>query len=156
MAWKTICRTAWTALRNSRLPIMRFCWWTIVQRITAAGICDAYSEKDSRFRVIHKTQNGGPSRARQEGLSAASGEWIWFMDSDDWLAPEALRVLSEEFRDDLDMLVFGMILCHENLEGKTVWEETVLPDAAQGGGSKRGWKFARRLRQPSEFSVFVE
>ena len=99
-------------------------------------ICDAYSEKDSRFRVIHKTQNGGPSRARQEGLSAASGEWIWFMDSDDWLAPEALRVLSEEFRDDLDMLVFGMILCHENLEGKTVWEETVLPDAARAADRK--------------------
>lgn len=50
-------------------------------------ICDAYAEKDPRIRVIHK-ENGGLSSARNAGLDLASGEYIGFVDSDDWIEPE--------------------------------------------------------------------
>ena len=47
-------------------------------------ICDEYAAKDSRIRVFHK-ENGGVSSARNLGLDTAQGEWIAFVDSDDWL-----------------------------------------------------------------------
>lgn len=50
-------------------------------------ICDEYAEKDSRIRVIHK-ENGGLSSARNAGIDASLGEYIIFLDSDDWWNPE--------------------------------------------------------------------
>lgn len=50
-------------------------------------ICEEYAKKDTRIRVIHK-ENGGLSSARNAGLDAASGEYIGFVDSDDWIEPE--------------------------------------------------------------------
>lgn len=47
-------------------------------------ICDEYVKKDSRIRVIHK-KNGGLSSARNAGLEVCKGEYIFFIDSDDWL-----------------------------------------------------------------------
>lgn len=47
-------------------------------------ICDEYAKKDSRVRVFHK-ENGGVSSARNVGLDNARGEWIAFVDSDDWI-----------------------------------------------------------------------
>ena len=51
------------------------------------AICDAYAAKDSRVTVIHK-ENGGLSSARNAGLDRAKGEYIAFVDSDDWIEPE--------------------------------------------------------------------
>ena len=56
------------------------------------SICDEYQERDSRFRVIHK-KNGGQSSARNEALDVATGEYISFVDSDDWLEPDMYEVL---------------------------------------------------------------
>ena len=56
-------------------------------------ICDEYALQDSRFRVIHQ-KNGGVSAARNTGLDKARGEWITFVDSDDWIEPEMLTALS--------------------------------------------------------------
>ena len=50
-------------------------------------ICDDYAKKDERIRVIHK-ENGGVSDARNAGLDIVTGEYIGFVDSDDWIAPE--------------------------------------------------------------------
>ena len=51
---------------------------------TSGEVCDEYATKDSRVRVFHK-ENGGVSSARNIGLDNAKGEWISFVDSDDWL-----------------------------------------------------------------------
>lgn len=55
-------------------------------------ICDRYAEQDSRVKVIHKL-NGGLSSARNAGLEMASGEYIAFVDSDDWLEPDAYEAM---------------------------------------------------------------
>ena len=50
-------------------------------------ICEEYAKKDTRIQVIHQ-KNGGLSSARNAGLDAASGQYIGFVDSDDWIEPE--------------------------------------------------------------------
>ena len=49
----------------------------------SGSICDSYAEKDRRIKVIHK-KNGGLSDARNAGMDAATGEYIGFVDGDDW------------------------------------------------------------------------
>ena len=55
-------------------------------------ICRRYAQADSRFQVLDKP-NGGVSRARNYALDRARGAYLQFMDSDDWLAPNAMEVL---------------------------------------------------------------
>ena len=55
-------------------------------------MCDAWAEKDSRIKVIHK-ENGGVSSARNIGLDSATGEYIGFVDSDDYIEPEMYEML---------------------------------------------------------------
>lgn len=71
-------------------------------------ICDEYARKDTRVRVFHK-ENGGVSSARNLGLKYAQGEWIAFVDSDDWVESdflEVFRILSV----DVDMIHCGLQL----------------------------------------------
>lgn len=58
-------------------------------------ICDSYSEKDKRILVLHQ-QNAGVSAARNAGLDAAQGEYIGFVDADDWVDTEMFRILHED------------------------------------------------------------
>lgn len=60
--------------------------------------CDAYALSDPRVRVFHQN-NAGLSEARNTGLNHASGQWVLFLDSDDWIAPDCLAVLIELARD---------------------------------------------------------
>lgn len=62
-------------------------------------ICDEYAQKDSRVRVFHKP-NGGVSSARNLGLDNAKGEWITFIDSDDYVEPGFL-IIPSTIRGDL-------------------------------------------------------
>lgn len=55
-------------------------------------ICDAYAEKDSRVKALHK-QNGGLSSARNYGCRAARGKWIMFVDGDDWIEPDMCQTM---------------------------------------------------------------
>lgn len=50
-------------------------------------MCDAFAEQDSRIKVVHK-QNGGLMSARQAGLRIATGEYVGFVDGDDWIEPD--------------------------------------------------------------------
>ena len=57
-------------------------------------MCDTWASRDNRIRVIHK-DNGGLSDARNAGIQQASGEYICFVDSDDWIAEDMLETLHE-------------------------------------------------------------
>lgn len=68
-------------------------------------ICDSYMKKDSRVKTIHQP-NGGLSIARNTGLKYAFGEFIYFLDSDDYIAPEAIEAmvhLADEHHADIVM-----------------------------------------------------
>ena len=65
----------------------------------SGDICDAYSKKDQRFIVCHK-ENGGVSSARNEGIEMSKGEWITFIDADDWILPEYLEHFIAEKLDN--------------------------------------------------------
>lgn len=56
------------------------------------AICDEYAKKDKRIKVIHK-QNGGVSSARNAGLDVATGKYVQFVDSDDWVEPEYSKTM---------------------------------------------------------------
>ena len=57
-------------------------------------LCDDWAAKDSRIHVVHK-ENGGLSDARNAGLAIATGEYISFIDSDDWIEPDFIQVLHD-------------------------------------------------------------
>lgn len=70
-------------------------------------ICDEYVAKDSRIRVFHK-ENSGVSAARNYAIDRALGEYITFVDSDDWLDSECLDMCVNEIESNsLDLLQFG-------------------------------------------------
>ena len=58
-------------------------------------ICDEYAKKDNRIKVIHK-ENGGLSDARNVGLDLATGDYIFFVDSDDFIATNCIQELTKE------------------------------------------------------------
>lgn len=69
----------------------------------SGAICDEYAARDGRVRVIHK-ENAGVSAARNDALDRARGTFLQFLDSDDWLAPEATKLLvrsAQEHRCDM-------------------------------------------------------
>lgn len=64
----------------------------------SGAICDEYAQKDSRIRAIHK-ENQGVSMARNLGLELARGEYVGFVDSDDWVAPEMFGEMYRSARE---------------------------------------------------------
>lgn len=73
-------------------------------------ICDRYAETDSRIKVIH-TKNGGVSSARNLGLKEANGEFICFVDPDDWIPQDAIELLVRGIiENDADIVYGGMKL----------------------------------------------
>ena len=70
-------------------------------------ICKNWEEKDSRIHVIY-TEVPGVSHARNLGLKESKGEWIIFVDADDYLLPDALYLFNEKIKssnDDIDLIV---------------------------------------------------
>ena len=69
-------------------------------------ICDEYATKDSRIRVFH-TENRGVSAARNRGLIEARGEYIGFVDADDWIEKDMFQVLLTRMEETGSEVVFG-------------------------------------------------
>lgn len=80
----------------------------------SGAILDEYSHKDSRIIVIHQ-ENAGVSAARNRGLDIATGEYITFVDSDDWLEPECYELAVAEFLKDpeIDLVNYGCNIINE-------------------------------------------
>ncbi len=74
-------------------------------------VCDYYAQIDSRVKVIHK-KNGGASDARNKGLDVATGEYIGFVDGDDWIEKDFFRTLYELIQTheaDLSMISYNEV-----------------------------------------------
>lgn len=73
---------------------------------SSGAICDRYARKDSRVKPIHKA-NGGVSAARNDGLAAATGDYVFFCDGDDWMPLDACENLWAEAQRTGADVVFG-------------------------------------------------
>lgn len=72
------------------------------------NICDEYAQKDSRIRVIHQ-KNSGLSVVRNVGVEAAQGEWVSFVDGDDWIEKDTYKKaaeLIEKYGDQNDVIAW--------------------------------------------------
>ena len=80
-------------------------------------ICDEYAAKDNRIRVFH-LENGGVSRARNKGISAATGDYIGFVDADDWISPDMfLSLVLAADTNNTDIVICDCYTaCGDNLE----------------------------------------
>lgn len=81
-------------------------------------LCDEFAAVDDRVSVFHK-ENGGSSSARNLGIEYAKGEWLYFVDSDDELYPNALDVLSDCIVEGVDMVLAGYVVVDNT--GKEVY-----------------------------------
>lgn len=80
-----------------------------------AALCDALAKTDPRIRVVHK-KNGGLGFARNTGMEAAAGEYIGFVDSDDYIEPTMYEALYDAAkRNDADLAISGICFVGGNM-----------------------------------------
>lgn len=71
-----------------------------------ADICDCYAQRYEYIQVVHQG-NSGQAYARNVGLSRAQGEYVYFLDSDDWIAPETLEIsINKMIKNQAELLFF--------------------------------------------------
>lgn len=93
---------------------------------SCGAICDEYAAQDDRIRVIHQA-NGGVSAARNAGLAAATGEWIGWVDSDDWIEPDMFELmLLNSLESNADIAVCSRFEEYPNRSVFRGWDETKL------------------------------
>ncbi len=64
---------------------------------SSLSILNAYAKKDERIKVVHLSQNVGIAKARNAGLRISTGQYIAFVDSDDWLSEDACEKAFDVF-----------------------------------------------------------
>ena len=107
-------------------------------RDQSASLCDSYAARDSRIIVIHQ-KNGGPSAARNAGLARVSGEWVAFVDSDDYVDEDLCEyLLGLALRHGADIVQCAAI--EEGRSGIRVLgpqEDILLPEGVKSMAGRR-------------------
>lgn len=83
---------------------------------SSGRICDEYAKKDYRIRVIHQ-KNGGAANAKNTGLRAATGKYLVFLDSDDYLEPDAYKYMLDRMKEtgaDVVQCAFRLVYVDES------------------------------------------
>ena len=90
-------------------------------------LCDQYARKDSRVSVFH-TGNSGVSSARNRGIAESKGDWICFVDSDDWVEENYINEFCSRIPDGSDLIMQGYIKERDDIEiGRRHIAEGVIP-----------------------------
>ena len=83
-------------------------------------ICESYAQKDSRIRVFHHKENKGPGAARNLGIENATGDWLMFVDSDDWVHEDYCKAPYEcAIKNNADLVIFGYARILNSGSGKS-------------------------------------
>ncbi len=82
-------------------------------------ICDDFASEDNRVFVIHK-ENGGISNARNTGIGLVHGQWVMFVDSDDWIEKDCIERLISNVLPDTDVVACGAKVISSNMSGNKV------------------------------------
>lgn len=123
-------------------------------------ICDEYAGKDKRIKVIHKT-NGGVSETRNLGISQAQGEWIYFVDSDDWIEKGLLAAFVNAMAENVDLYFVSHIIEIENSDTvERIYDDRIFDKKEDGikylyakGGLGVTWNKLFRSRTIKEFNI---
>jgi len=107
---------------------------------------------ETRYKNIevYSQPNGGLSAARNKGLKYAKGKYVWFVDSDDWIEPDALKNIFPYLNDDLDVL---------EIQYQNVYDGGRIEKGETGSGlysvvSGREATLAGGIHTPAPFSIF--
>lgn len=128
------------------------------------ALCDRYAQFDSRIRVIHK-RNGGLSAARNAGIRVSGGDYLMFIDSDDWVDSDFCEAAVYDIeRNAADMVVFGYNKVSEDaqlletcaaLEEKCLSSEEAIKELIKGSIENYAWNkiYKRELFETVQYPV---
>ena len=80
---------------------------------SSGDICNQYANEDNRIQVVHQ-ENKGPASARNIGVRLAKGDWISFIDSDDWIEKNYIEILQDYFDEKYDLIFYAYDIVSEN------------------------------------------
>lgn len=93
---------------------------------TCLSICEKYAAQDNRVKIVHLSKNIGPTGGRSAGITHATGDFIGFCDSDDWLKLDAIETLLDLHQQTGADIVWGQLAYYK--EGNPVIEKIFTQD----------------------------
>lgn len=86
-------------------------------------ICDEYQKKDSRIKVFHR-KNSGVSATRNYGIEQSKGEWLFFVDSDDWIDKRTIEFVMNHVRSKDDICFIG----NKIVRNRTAFDDVLIKE----------------------------
>ena len=94
----------------------------------SAVIAEKIAETDSRIKVIHHEKNRGLSESRNTGIQKACGDYIWFMDPDDWVESQLMQKVAESLEiNAAEVVVFGLWEEYYDQNGTLQYTHRICP-----------------------------
>ena len=97
-------------------------------------ILDYFSKKDSRIKYLINDKNMGPGYSRNKAINVSSGDYVFFLDSDDWILPNTLQLLHDQAENkQVDLLIFKVFVYNENYKrfyNEKMYDVNILKDVS--------------------------
>ncbi|MBQ6570553.1 MAG: glycosyltransferase [Clostridia bacterium] len=119
---------------------------------SSGRMCDEFAKKDSRIKSVHR-KNGGLSAARNTGLSNSSGEYVYFLDSDDYIVPEALTLLIDKAEKEGAEIVFFDAVSFDEETGEKCRKQNYIRRTGYGMASGKEMLALQQKRSDFHSSV---